>query len=101
MSDTTLTSDGDGRWSIHGDLVFATVPGLLNQTGRLFNGQGSLVLDLDGVNRADSAGLALMLEWLGEGRKLGRQLSFRHVPQSLLNIARVSNVDELLPLVTE
>jgi phospholipid transport system transporter-binding protein len=101
MSDIAINPMDDGGWRISGELVFATVPTLLAQGPRLFNGQQGLVIDFGGVTRADSAGLALMLEWLEVCRRAGRSLHFRCVPQSLLDIARVSNVSKLLPLTED
>ena len=101
MSSVTLTSGEDGNWLIRGELVFATVPKLLAQAAPLFNGQEELVIDLSGVTHSDSAGLALVLEWLDECRQAGRGLRFRKPPQSMLDIARVSNVSDLLPLSSD
>lgn len=101
MSKTTLTTGKDGNWSIHGELVFATVPGLLAQAAGRFDGQGDLVIDLSGVTHSDSAGLALVLEWLDECRQAGRGLRLQTPPQSMLDIARVSNVSDLLPLLSD
>lgn len=98
MSGVAINPGDDGGWNISGELVFATVPTLLAQGPKLFNGQREVAIDFGGVTRADSAGLALMLEWLEECRDAGRSLQYRRVPQSLLDIARVSNVSELLPL---
>lgn len=96
-----LTSNGNGRWSVEGELVFSTVPGLLGKTGQLLAGKEDLVVDLGGVTRSDSAGLALMLEWLERCRSKQLGIRFLQVPQSLLDLARVSNVSGLLPLVEE
>jgi phospholipid transport system transporter-binding protein len=101
MSNATLTTGKDGNWLIHGELVFATVPGLLVQAARLFDGQKKLVIDLGGVTHSDSAGLALVLEWLDECRRAGRALQVQRPPQSMLDIARVSNVSDLLPLLSD
>lgn len=98
MNKPVLNPGENGSWHLSGDLVFATVPALLEQRKRLFNGQGRLVIDLAGVDRSDSAGLALVLEWLDESRRVNRELCVRNVPQSMLDIARVSNVSDILPL---
>jgi phospholipid transport system transporter-binding protein len=81
-----------------GELSFATASRLLEQMKGHLPGEGDLILDLTGVTRADSAALALMLEWLDQARRQGRPIRFRGVPQALLNIARFSNVLNLLPL---
>ena len=44
----------------------------------------------------DSAGLALLLEWLRWGRSERRAVAFQNLPEKLVAIARLSGVDELL-----
>ena len=90
-----ITPAGDGCLHIAGELSFATVPGLLAESGELFEGSSTFVVDLEGVQRADSAGLALLLEWLKRCRKREQDLFFRNLPPSLTDIARVSNLEEL------
>jgi phospholipid transport system transporter-binding protein len=53
-------------------------------------------VDCAGVTRADSAGLAVLLDWLAWGRRKSRALSLTNLPESLIAIARISEVDELL-----
>ncbi len=93
----TLTRRG-GDLYLGGELTFATAAGLLRELPPLFADGEALLLDLQGVTRGDSAGLALLLEWVEEGRKRGVDLRYRNVPEALINIARFSNVLELLPL---
>ena len=45
-----------------------------------------------------SAALALLLEWVDQARRARRRIRFAGVPAAVLEIARVSNVAELLPL---
>lgn len=94
----TLSDQGDGRFSLDGELSFASVPGLLRQGACLFAGSGTIELDLSGVRRADSAGLALLVEWLSNAKRLGRLLSFRHVPEQILRMAEVGGLAHILPL---
>ncbi len=54
------------------------------------------MIDCGGVKRADSAGLAVLLDWLAWGRRRSRPVSLQNLPASLLAIARISEVDELL-----
>jgi len=50
------------------------------------------------VVRADSAGLALLVEWMRAARRAGRPLRYRAIPPQMLAIARVSSLDQVLPL---
>ena len=87
----------EGVYRVKGDLVFATAPGVLDAARRLFEGSPrALVFDLSDVARTDSAGLAVLLEWLDTGRAAGVGVSFRNLPAALLDIARLSNAEGLL-----
>lgn len=99
MSGAELVDLGDGRFEIRGALDFASVGVLLSKGVAAFGGRREVVLDLQGVTRSNSAALALLLEWLDHGRAQGFDLRFANLPDSLVAIARMSNVDALLPPV--
>jgi phospholipid transport system transporter-binding protein len=84
--------------ALQGTLDFTTVPGLLEQGRKYLSGSAPLVLDLAAVERANSAGLALLLEWLEAAGRRGQPLVLANLPQSLDDIARMSNVLDLLPM---
>jgi phospholipid transport system transporter-binding protein len=65
---------GDGRFSVSGELGFATAVEALNTSRRLFESCTRIDLDLAGVTRADSAGLALLLEWVNWARRTAREI---------------------------
>jgi phospholipid transport system transporter-binding protein len=98
VKNLTLEQATDGSFRLLGELGFATVPEVLESGRRLFSGGGTLTLDLSGVSRVDSAGLALLVEWVREGRRQGRTLAFTGVPEQLLSIARISGLEEILGL---
>lgn len=54
-------------------------------------------VDLAEVGELDSSALALLLAWLREARRLGRELAFTNLPQGLTTIAQLYGVAELLP----
>lgn len=99
MSEIRPDASTPGRFRVSGELVFDTVPELL-ESGRalLGAGTGSIVLDLQGVTRADSAGLALLVEWLRMARRDHRELTFHNMPAKLLAMAGVSGLDDVLPV---
>jgi len=96
MSDVRLEDTGNGTWRLAGELGFATVTGLLQDTPASFSANGDIKIDLSGVTRADSAGLALLVEWLRESVKAGRSITFLHMPAQMLSIARVSGLADIL-----
>jgi len=89
---------GPGRFRVRGTLDFTSV-GRLEQAARpLLRAAPEAVVDLSGVESANSAALALLLEWVDQARQSRRRVRFAGVPAAVLEIARVSNVAELLPL---
>jgi phospholipid transport system transporter-binding protein len=91
-----IVSAGDGRVRISGDLTFETVAGLRERGAEVLRGHGDVTLDLNAVTRADSAGLALMVEWLREARRKDAGLHVVNMPDQMLAIARMSKLDGVL-----
>jgi phospholipid transport system transporter-binding protein len=55
-------------------------------------------IDLAGIKRVDSAGLALLLEWQASARVQGRTLSFSNAPRDLVRLAALCEASDLLGL---
>lgn len=94
-SKARLESLGDGRFRVSGILDADTVTPILEESARKFTSQ-DIVVDLAGVTASDSAGMALLLEWLRVSRAAGRKIHFDSVPQQIMALARISEVDDLL-----
>lgn len=89
----------EGVIHVSGDLNAASVPALLDDATALFQQAGEqFSVDLADVTRADSSGLALLIDWMRSARRDNQQLSFRRIPAQLLEMARVSGIESLLPL---
>lgn len=94
----TLVASGPGRYTLAGELTIASV-GPLRDAGRELLAAapaGALQVALDGVTRADSAGLALLVDWLAWAQAAGRTLTFAHLPGGLRALARLSDLESLL-----
>jgi len=89
--------DGD-RWYLSGDLDFNSVPGLVGALGDVAGTGETVEIDLQGVTRADSAGLALLVECLRVAERAQHGVRFVNVPLQLQSIARVSGLDQVLAL---
>ncbi|WP_303901858.1 STAS domain-containing protein [Thiohalomonas denitrificans] len=91
----------NGSCRVEGELTFETVTKVLKQSESVFKtDSGDLTIDLSGVTRADSAGVALLMEWIRRARQAGRELRFRQVPEQMLAIARTSGMEPLLPVAS-
>lgn len=95
MSDASLERTGDGRWAVSGSLDFDSVPRLWAELSPELDGRDA-VLDLSGVSRANSAGLALLIEAHAHSRELGGTLRVHGLPASLSQLGHVSGLDALL-----
>lgn len=96
MSEFDLQDQGEGRFSLSGDMSFETANQILKSSEPLFRQHVTLEVDLSGVGKADSAGLALILEWKAQAGQRGAAIQFVEVPKSLLAIAKTSEVSDLI-----
>ena len=53
-------------------------------------------IDLSKVTEADSAGLAVLVEWLATAQKRKSSIHYEGIPAQILAVARISDLDELL-----
>jgi phospholipid transport system transporter-binding protein len=87
----------DGRLAAEGPLTFATARRACALGARVFAAAGAaLEIDCSGIATSDSAGLAVLLEWLGSARRAGRKLRYTRLPAGLAALARISEVEEFL-----
>jgi phospholipid transport system transporter-binding protein len=78
-----------GSLAVQGELTLATVAAVWKSL------QGEVArIDLAGVTRADSAGLALLIAWRSERHPAA--VSIANVPQSLRALARLTDAESLL-----
>lgn len=99
MAETVKFEDvGGGRFRVVGRLGFDTVTQALDASHKLFAEYHAIQLDLSGVTAADSAGVALLIEWVSRARHSKCVLHFRHVPEQVMAIARISDVENMLPV---
>ena len=81
---------------VAGELTFETVPALYQDSLGWFAGASELVIDLAQVTRADSAGLALLIEWLRGAEKAGCKLQYNNIPQQVQNLIRINGLNGTL-----
>ncbi len=100
MSNLSPDPNQEGRYLLSGELTFTTVPAIYEQGHAMFATPAStLILSFtNGAARTDSAGLALLVEWLREARAHGKTLRFENIPPQLKALARVSGLERVLPL---
>ncbi len=91
-----LAPAGPGRFELSGEVGFDDAARLLAEGDAVFARLQSVEVDLARVSRADSAGLALLIEWSLAARAAGRLLRYSNVPPAIASLAGISDVAELL-----
>ncbi len=90
-----------GRLEVHGELSFSSVPGLWKEYMAGFAERADVDLDLCRLERSDSAGVAFLVACFREAARAGHNIRFFNLPAQMLAVARVSSLDEVLPLHTD
>ena len=96
MSDFDLRDLGEGRFELSGDMSFETADQILKSSESSFGQYQVLEVDLTKVGKADSAGLALLLEWKAQANQRAGEISFVGIPDSLVAIAVTTEVSDLI-----
>jgi phospholipid transport system transporter-binding protein len=94
--DASFEVQGGERSRVVGSLHFTTVSGLLTAGAEAIGRNEASVIDLAAVTTSDSAGLALLIEWLSVAKWTNRTLRYENIPTQLQQLARLSEVEELL-----
>jgi len=96
---TELKAVDGSHFVVTGELGYDTVNALLAAGVAQFAGAGSqFEVDLSGVSQSDSAGLALLIEWLKVAQKTGKSVRYTRVPAQLRALARISEIEDFLPM---
>src|SRR5210317_1966651 len=96
MSNFELQDMGEGRFALTGEITFETAERVLLASEEPFEQHTRIEVDLAGVTKADSAGLALLLEWITWANHTVREIRFLSMPERILAIARTTEVEQLL-----
>jgi phospholipid transport system transporter-binding protein len=96
MSKFDLKDLGEGRFELSGEMTFETAERILLASEEPFEQHTRIEVDLAGVTKADSAGLALLLEWITWANHTVREIRFLSMPERILAIARTTEVEQLL-----
>ncbi|WP_312290384.1 STAS domain-containing protein [Stutzerimonas nitrititolerans] len=92
-----------GELRMLGVLDYRSAPAL-RRTGQALirEDQGAgLRIDCAGVEKSSSVGLSLLLCFVRDAKNLGRDVSIANLPQDMQQIARVSGLLDVLPLVND
>lgn len=99
MTENGFTARGNGAFEVSGRVTFQTVPQFLGHTDKWLQSDTSRVtIDMQGVTLTDSAGLALMIEWLQLARAAKREIVFTNIPEQMRDLIRVNGLEQAFQL---
>ena len=96
MSNFDLAETDEGRFTLRGDMSFQTAEQILRASEKLFANCTKIEVDMSGVEKTDSAGLALLLEWMGRAAHAEAEICFTGIPTKVLAIAETAELSDLL-----
>ena len=91
-----LTVAAPGTLAVSGVLNFDTATAAWQAMRTALDEGAPARLDLAGVRQSDSAGLSCVIAVLAESARRGRAMQAVHIPDGMLALARVCEVDQLL-----
>jgi phospholipid transport system transporter-binding protein len=96
MAGCSIEAIAPGRLAVRGELDFDTAPAALTRGLALLGSAAECEIDLSALSSGDSAGLAVLIEWLASTRRRGAKLRYTGVPAQMRAIARISDLEDLL-----
>ena len=83
---------------VSGAIHFSNVLRLRRRGDRLIrNNIGiEIQVDLSGVTSSDVSGLSLLLRWMHYAKKQGKRVHYISIPLSLLKVARICGINEMI-----
>ncbi len=98
MSENGFNARDNGVFEITGQVTFQTVPQFLSYAVQwLKNPAKTVTIDMRNITLADSAGLALMLEWAQQAAAAQRELTFINIPEQVQELIRVNGLQQVFP----
>lgn len=91
-----ILQQAPGRFAVSGNLTFSSIDKDTVKSFAFLQGPGPITLDFSDVCKTDSAGLALIIEWIKFARRRQIPLLFENIPEQLLILAKLSGFEQLL-----
>jgi phospholipid transport system transporter-binding protein len=93
LSDITFE---DGQFLISGDLGFFNILSIYNKSLEPSRNCPELIFDFSQLKSSDSAGLALIVEWIKLAKHLNKPIRFTHLSEDIMSLAKAAGMDGML-----
>jgi len=91
--EATLLSPGN--YILQGDLVFNNINKASIKLVNFTQSATTISIDLQRLGKIDSAGLALLIEWVKNSHLHNKKLRFNNIPAQLTALAKLSYLSEI------
>lgn len=88
----------ENKFALQGPLTFDTVPDVLGESRSWLKKDAEVTIDLKQVSKADSAGLALLIEWLRLARLSNCKVHFINFPPQFKSLIDVTGLQQALAI---
>jgi len=96
MSSFELTKQLNGQFALSGIINKKTVANIWAKRKLLQPKDGSIAIDLKGITKSDSAGLALLICLKKEALSSKFLLTFTNTPEQLQQLIQLSHLEDIL-----
>jgi len=93
MSRFNLVEQKNGYFVVEGELTFFNLDKKAVTYFDFLSSGKNIHIDLQKIEIADSAGLALLIEWIKQSNHYATKLTFKNVPKQLITLAKLSGFD--------
>jgi len=94
-----IVSQEGNSFALSGQLESASTNGVrVEGEAIIASAEDTVCFDLSGVERCNSAGISLLLCWMRAARQHSKTILFKNMPAKMFDMARVSGLDEVLPI---
>jgi len=89
-----IIKTSDNNYHLSGDLIFSTIDNNIVNKLELAANKSPIHIDLQALQKIDSAGVALLIEWIKFARTHQLELLFDAIPPQLTALAKLSYLSE-------
>jgi phospholipid transport system transporter-binding protein len=94
----SVVTIAENKFALRGPLTFDTVPDVLGDSRSWLKKGAEVTIDLKQVSKADSAGLALLIEWLRLARLSNCKVHFINFPPQFRSLIDVTGLQQALAI---
>jgi phospholipid transport system transporter-binding protein len=91
-----ISLNAENEICLSGHLNFHTARHILEKSFDLFPTTDKIIVDFSKVKSVNTAALVLITQWMKIAKKENKSLVFRHLPDHLIAIARLSGLEEIV-----